>query len=101
MDLSELLESISDVSYEIEYEENLKFAREFLNLKGEDARKKFAKGAALEQKELDIEAIESAKKKEILYRLAERRKLLSVRSEKVKVQKAVNELEELFETLKL
>lgn len=97
--LSKLLKDISDLSMDIEYEENLDFARKFLNLKGEDA-KKFARGATLEQQQLDKEAIKSLSNTKILNRLSERRRLaLSAISSKKKIQKNQDKLEEIYQLL--
>ena len=98
-DLSELLNVVSELSYDIEYEENLNFAREFLNLKGAEA-KKFASDAASEQRLVDEQAIKAAKVKQILIRLAERRKnALASLSKKKKIQKNKAKIFELYELL--
>lgn len=58
MDLTDILQSISDIAYDIDVKENYKWAVQELKMKPIQA-KKFAEGAAKEQKQLDTIALKS------------------------------------------
>ena len=101
MNLNSLLDSISEIAYDIDVKNFYKFAREDLNMSSKEA-KIFAVGAAEEQKQLDIEASRKRKRDKKLRRIAERRNLLlASRAQNMnkKIEKKEDDLGNLLDEL--
>tara|TARA_B100001094_G_C17660973_1_gene544204 strand:+ start:256 stop:597 length:342 start_codon:yes stop_codon:yes gene_type:complete len=74
-DLSDLLASVSDISYELDIAELRQWALDTLNM-DQNGALLFAVNAAQEQRRLDQEAVRKRNLSLLLFRIGERRKLV-------------------------
>lgn len=97
MDLSSILSELSNINYDIEFQENLIFAKNTLGMDHKEA-KVFAKGSALEDRDIDKNLLKLKKEKE----LKDRIKLYTKKYKKyIKLQDKLNQLSNLIDNINL